>query len=282
MIDLIIPIYNAKNTLDLTLMSIKMQTILNKINVYLIDDCSEDNYDKIINNYKDMNIIYKKLDKNSGPAVARQVGMDISSSDYIMFIDADDLFYDADSVKKLYSEIEKGFDYVIGITYEEKRKIKIMNESDLHGKIYRRKFIEDNQIRFNNTRFHEDNYFNNLVLACEPLIKKIFDFVYIYVYNEESITNIQKEKEFERLEILLSNMRQLLDESKKRNCNRKIIAYLMFIKVKYFNQIYLEFTKEQKEKFKLWIKKYNLKIEKYLERTDLEEIYDEMLKEYSY
>lgn len=282
MIDLIIPIYNAKNTLDLTLMSIKMQTILNKINVYLIDDCSEDNYDEIINNYKDMNIIYKKLDKNSGPAVARQVGMDISSSDYIMFIDADDLFYDADSVKKLYSEIEKGFDYVIGITYEEKRKIKIMNESDLHGKIYRRKFIEDNQIRFNNTRFHEDNYFNNLVLACEPLIKKIFDFVYIYVYNEESITNIQKEKEFERLEILLSNMRQLLDESKKRNCNREKIAYLMFIKVKYFNQIYLEFTKEQKEEFKLWIKKYNLKIEKYLERTDLEEIYDEMLKEYSY
>lgn len=282
MIDLIIPIYNAKNTLDLTLMSIKMQTILNKINVYLIDDCSEDNYDEIINNYKDMNIIYKKLDKNSGPAVARQVGMDISSSDYIMFIDADDLFYDADSVKKLYSEIEKGFDYVIGITYEEKRKIKIMNESDLHGKIYRRKFIEDNQIRFNNTRFHEDNYFNNLVLACEPLIKKIFDFVYIYVYNEESITNIQKEKEFERLEILLSNMRQLLDESKKRNCNREKIAYLMFIKVKYFNQIYLEFTKEQKEEFKLWIKKYNLKIEKYLDRTDLEEIYDEMLKEYSY
>lgn len=282
MIDLIIPIYNAKNTLDLTLMSIKMQTILNKINVYLIDDCSEDNYDKIINNYKDMNIIYKKLDKNSGPAVARQVGMDISSSDYIMFIDADDLFYDADSVKKIYSEIEKGFDYVIGITYEEKRKIKIMNESDLHGKIYRRNFIEKNKIKFNNTRFHEDNYFNNLVLACEPLIKKIFDFVYIYVYNEESITNIQKEKEFERLEILLSNMRQLLDESKKRNCNRKIIAYLMFIKVKYFNQIYLEFTKEQKEKFKLWIKKYNLKIEKYLERTDLEEIYDEMLKEYSY
>lgn len=282
MIDLIIPIYNAKNTLDLTLMSIRMQTILNKINVYLIDDCSEDNYDKIINNYNDMNIIYKKLDKNGGPAVARQVGIDISSSDYIMFIDSDDLFYDADSVKKLYSEIEKGFDYVIGITYEEKRKIKIMNESDLHGKIYRRNFIEKNKIKFNNTRFHEDNYFNNLILACEPLTKKIFDFVYIYVYNEKSITNVQEEKEFERLEILLSNMRQLLDESKKRNCNREVIAYLMFIKVKYFNQIYLEFEKEQKELFKLWIKKYNLKIEQYLERTDLEEIYDEMLKEYSY
>ena len=282
MIDLIIPIYNAEKTLDLTLMSIKMQTIIDKITVYLIDDCSKDNYDKLLNNHKDMNIVYKRLDKNSGPAVARQVGIDISSNKYLMFIDADDLFYDTDSVKKMYEIIEEGYDYVVGCTYEEKREIKIQNESDLHGKIYRRQFIEDNDIKFNETRVHEDNYFNNLVLACDPLTKKILDYVYIYVDNDESITNSQREKEFDRLEILLSNMRQLLDESKKRNCNRETIAYLMFIKVKYFNRIYPDFTKEQQEKFKLWIKKYNLKIEKYLERTDLEEIYDEMLKEYSY
>ena len=282
MIDLIIPIYNAEKTLDLTLMSIKMQTIIDKITVYLIDDCSKDNYDKTLNNHKDMNIVYKRLDKNSGPAVARQVGIDISSNKYIMFIDADDLFYDTDSVKRLYEIIEEGYDYVVGCTYEEKREIKIQNESDLHGKIYRRQFIEDNDIKFNETRVHEDNYFNNLVLACDPLTKKILDYVYIYVDNDESITNSQREKEFDRLEILLLNMRQLLDESKKRNCNRETIAYLIFIKVKYFNRISQDFSKAQKEKFKLWIKKYNLKIEKYLERTDLEEIYDEMIKEYSY
>lgn len=282
MIDLIIPVYNAEKTLELTLMSIKMQTIINKITVYLIDDCSKDNYDKILNNHKDMNIIYKKLEKNSGPAVARQKGIDISSNKYIMFIDADDLFYDADSVKRLYETIEQGYDYVAGFTYEEKREIKIQNESDLHGKIYRRKFIEDNQLKFNETRVHEDNYFNNLVLACDPLIKKILDYVYIYVDNNESITNSQKEKEFESFKILISNIKQLLEEAKKRNCNRETIAYLMFLKVKYFNRIYPEFNKEQKEIFKLWIKEYNLKIEKYLERTDLEEIYDEMLKEYSY
>lgn len=282
MIDLIIPVYNAEKTLELTLMSIKMQTIIDKITVYLIDDFSKDNYDEILNNHKDINIIYKKLEKNSGPAVARQKGIDISSNKYIMFIDADDLFYDTDSVKRLYETIEQGYDYVAGFTYEEKREIKIQNESDLHGKIYRRKFIEDNQLKFNETRVHEDNYFNNLVLACDPLIKKILDYVYIYVDNNESITNSQKEKEFESFKILLSNIKQLLEEAKKRNCNRETIAYLMFLKVKYFNQIYPEFNKEQKEIFKLWIKEYNLKIEKYLERTDLEEIYDEMLKEYSY
>ena len=236
MIDLIIPIYNAEKTLDLTLMSIKMQTIIDKITVYLIDDCSKDNYDKTLNNHKDMNIVYKRLDKNSGPAVARQIGIDISSNKYIMFIDADDLFYDTDSVKRLYEIIEEGYDYVVGCTYEEKREIKIQNESDLHGKIYRRQFIEDNDIKFNETRVHEDNYFNNLVLACDSLTKKILDYVYIYVDNDESITNSQREKEFDRLEILLSNMRQLLDESKKRNCNRETIAYLMYICLPIFEQ----------------------------------------------
>ena len=36
MIDLIIPVYNAEKTLELTLMSIKMQTIIDKITVYLM------------------------------------------------------------------------------------------------------------------------------------------------------------------------------------------------------------------------------------------------------
>lgn len=282
MIDLIIPIYNAKSTLDLTLMSIKMQTIIDKITVYLIDDCSKDNYEEILENHKDMNIIYKRLDKNSGPAVARQVGIDISSNKYIMFIDADDLFYDTDSVKKLLNTIEDDYDYAVGITIEEKRQIEIMNESDLHGKIYRRKFIEEKNIRFNNTRFHEDNYFNNLVLLSEPRMKELLEDVYIYVNNNESITNVQQEKEFERLEIYISNLKELIEEAKKRNCKRDKIINMLFYKVKYFNRIWENFTEEQKNTFKLWLKKYNLKIEKYLNNTSYETLYEEMLNEYSY
>lgn len=282
MIDLIIPIYNAKKTIDKTLMSIKLQTIVEKINIYLIDDCSNDNYSEIINKYQDLNIIYKRLEKNSGPGVARQEGIDISASEYIMFLDADDLFYDTDSVKKLYEEIVKGYDYVLGITYEEKRNIDLLNEGDLHGKIYRRKFIEDNKIKFNKTRFHEDNYFNNLVLACSPIINTILSKVYIYVNNEESITNIDKTKEFERLEILLSNMREFLDESKKRNCKRDKVIFLIFIKIKYFNNLYPHFTEEEKNTFINWIKKYSLDIEKYLNKTDYDAIKEDMLQNYLY
>lgn len=285
MIDLIIPIYNARDTLSYTLMSISLQNIKDKINVYLIDDCSEDRYEDIIsdfiNIYK-LNIIYYRLEKNGGPAVARQKGIDISESKYVMFIDSDDLFYDINSVNVLYDTIEKGFDHVAGLTYDERYKVSFYNEGDLHSKIYRRSFLEKYNIKFNTTRFHEDNYFNNLVLVCNPNMYNLSLPLYIYVNNEKSVTSSSWEKEFERLEILLSNMRDLLEESKKRNCDRHLVLFYTAIKIKYFNRIWDKFTKQQKITFKKWLKKYNLELEQYLQRTDYDDVIKEICEKYKY
>ena len=278
MIDIIIPIYNARKTLELTLMSIKLQTIIDKINIYLIDDNSSEDYKDILNKYKDMNIIYIKLDKNNGPAVARQKGIEMSSSKYIMFIDADDLLYDADSIKKLFNKIEEDYDYVVGITIDEKQNTQIMNESDLHGKIYKREFLLKNNIKFNNTRVHEDNYFNNLVLLCEPKQKEILENVYIYVDNKDSITNINKEKEFDNLEIYISNIKEIIEEATTRNIEKDLIIKYLIMKLKYINRIYNKLSEKQQEIFKNWLKKYDIKLEKYINNTQYDEIYNELLK----
>ena len=278
MIDIIIPVYNARKTLELTLMSIKLQTIIDKINIYLIDDNSSEDYKDILNKYKDMNIIYIKLDKNNGPAVARQKGIEMSSSKYIMFIDADDLLYDADSIKKLFNKIEEDYDYVVGITIDEKQNTQIMNESDLHGKIYKREFLLKNNIKFNNTRIHEDNYFNNLVLLCEPKQKELLENIYIYVDNKDSITNINKEKEFENLEIYISNIKEIIEEATKRNIEKYLIIKYLIMKLKYINRIYNKLSEKQQEIFKIWLKKYDIKLEKYINNTQYDEIYNELLK----
>ena len=278
MIDIIIPVYNARKTLELTLMSIRLQTIINKINIYLIDDNSSEDYKDILNKYKDMNIIYIKLDKNNGPAVARQKGIEMSSSKYIMFIDADDLLYDADSIKKLFNKIEEDYDYVVGITIDEKQNTQIMNESDLHGKIYKREFLLKNNIKFNNTRVHEDNYFNNLVLLCEPKQKEILENIYIYVDNKDSITNINKEKEFENLEIYISNIKEIIEEATKRNIEKDLIIKYLIMKLKYINRIYNKLSEKQQEIFKNWLKKYDIKLEKYINNTQYDKIYNELLK----
>ena len=278
MIDIIIPVYNARKTLELTLMSIRLQTIINKINIYLIDDNSSEDYKDILNKYKDMNIIYIKLDKNNGPAVARQKGIEMSSSKYIMFIDADDLLYDADSIKKLFNKIEEDYDYVVGITIDEKQNTQIMNESDLHGKIYKREFLLKNNIKFNNTRVHEDNYFNNLVLLCEPKQKELLENIYIYVDNKDSITNINKEKEFENLEIYISNIKEIIEEATKRNIEKYLIIKYLIMKLKYINRIYNKLSEKQQEIFKNWLEKYDIKLEKYINNTQYDKIYNELLK----
>jgi len=106
--------------------------------------------------------------------------------------------------------------------------------------------------------------------------------LYVYVYNDQSITSTNWEKEFERLEILLSNMRELLEEAKKRNCNRKLVLFYTAIKIKYFNRIWDRFTDEQKDTFKKWLKKYNLELEGYLNRTDYDEVIREICDTYKY
>ena len=282
MIDLIIPIYNARKTLPYTLMSIRVQSIKDKINIYLIDDSSSEDYQDIIDDFKDLNIKYKRLDKNVGAALARQEGINISNSKYIMFLDSDDLLFDSDSIKRLYNKIEEGYDHVAGTTYEERFEVAYYNEGDLHSKIYRRKFIEEHNIKFNSTRFHEDNYFNNLVLICDPKMTIINDIIYVYINNPNSITSSQFDKEFERLEILLSNMEELIEEGKKRNCDREKILFYTAIKIKYFNRIWDKFTDIQKSTFKKWLLKYNLKLEKYLTRTDYNEMFQEIYDTYEY
>ena len=265
MIDVIVPIYNSRKTLFYTLTSIKLQTIINKVNVILVDDCSDEKYDDIISEFSDLKIKYIKLEKNVGAGLARQKGIENSNGEYIVFIDSDDLFYNSYSLYELYKKISYGYDLVCGLTYELKRNFLICNNGSLHGKIYRRSFIKNNNIEFNDTRYHEDNFFHNMVLLCNPKQRKIEDIVYIYNYNKESLTNID-DKEFERLEILIKNTRKLIDEAIKRNIYYDKDTFFLRDKINYFNKIFPSFTSYQKKTLIYWIKKYNLGIEDYISK----------------
>jgi len=61
----------------------------------IVDDVSPDNSNEIIQEYikTDTRIKLIKLEKNSGPAVARNRAIDEANGRYIAFLDADDLWY---------------------------------------------------------------------------------------------------------------------------------------------------------------------------------------------
>lgn len=91
MVDLtiIIPVYNGALLLARCLNSIFNQETQYSYEVILIDDGSTDNSIDLINSRKESNIILYQQ-QNSGPAAARNKGIEHANGRYITFIDADD------------------------------------------------------------------------------------------------------------------------------------------------------------------------------------------------
>lgn len=274
MIDIIIPIYNSRKTLPYTLLSICRQSIKEKVRVLLVDDCSSDSYDDIVEKFSnELKIKIVSLDNNSGPGVARQYGMEHSRSKYICFVDSDDLLSSIDSLEMLYKEIEKGYDMVYSSVYYEDQDTVFQPLGDLHGKIYRRKFIVDNNIKFNNTRYHEDNAFNNLVIVHSAKVNFLDLVTYDYIYNGDSTTKKNMSKAFERLEIYIDNMEYVVKTAEEHKCKKKLIANYIYRKYGYLNYTSNMYGLEKKKQIKVWLGKYDFTdYLKELDRPQISEI----------
>ena len=89
-VSVIIPMYNAKEHIRETLNSLVLQTY-NLFEVIVINDGSTDNSVEIVNTFKrKLNINLISI-PNKGAANARRTGIQIAKSDYIFFLDSDDL-----------------------------------------------------------------------------------------------------------------------------------------------------------------------------------------------
>ena len=280
MIDVIIPAYNAHDTIEKTLFSIAYQENVRDLNVYIINDASKLDYSKEIKFFKKMlNIKEVKLDKNVGPGTARQVGIDQSISEYIVFIDSDDVLYSPFALKVLYESIERtNADVIISSFYEELEDGTIIEHIDdrtwLHGKIYRRDFLENNTIRFNNTYANEDNGFNQLVFLHNSNIVNIDDYTYLWRYNKNSLTRMYNYKySFEGLEGYLYNMTWALDIAIEDECDDYKIADLAFSTLIATYYYYIEFKdNDNRDNLIKWVKRIYEISEEYPLRTEEEKI----------
>ena len=234
MIDVIIPAYNAHSTIDRTLSSIAYQTCVDYLNVYIVNDFSDKDYSESVKFFSNfMNIKEIKLDKNSGPGTARQYGIDNSEGKFIVFIDSDDVFSNCYAIEYLYKKIKQAkSDIVISsFTEETDDEFKVHNNSHiwLHGKMYRRSFIEKNSIHFNNERSNEDNGFNQLFLLCNPRISVIDYNTYIWCNNKKSLTR-KNNHDFAITGFVgyVYNMNWAINEALKRKYNKKKLSLFSF------------------------------------------------------
>lgn len=90
LLSIVVPVYNVQKYLDRCMDSLLNQNIEN-YEIILVDDGATDNSglicDKYSQEYFNVKVIHKK---NEGLGLTRNVGIDNSKGQYIMFVDSDD------------------------------------------------------------------------------------------------------------------------------------------------------------------------------------------------
>ena len=130
-VSIIVPVYNVEDCLSYCVDSLRQQTYKN-IEIILVDDGSTDSSGEICDQYaqEDERIKVLHID-NGGQSRARNIGVQASSSDWIMFLDSDD-YYDLKAVEYLVALRDKyAVDLVVTSIVEVRNYQTELNTDDI-------------------------------------------------------------------------------------------------------------------------------------------------------
>ena len=144
----------------------------------------------------------------------------------------------------------------------------------VHGKIYRRQYLLDNKIFWNNKlTIHEDSYFNYLGRACakEDRIRYCNDVFYLWKYRANSVCREDKKYILKTLGQMVDSTESLAEELLRRGQAHKA-AYICF---NFIYNTYYDMNKEEwrneenKQYHDKFIKRFIKFYKKYSEVADL-------------
>ena len=175
---IVVPVYNMEKYVEACIKSILAQTFQD-FELLLINDGSTDNSYQICLNYSKIDSRVKAIDKvNGGVSSARNLGVDLSQGEYILFVDSDDsilpnLLETIEKVNKkgeydlvVFGAIENWFrgdvllkkqnaSDVKSICYKKGLKnenwnyiYKSINMASIWNKVYKSKIIKNNNLKF--------------------------------------------------------------------------------------------------------------------------------------
>jgi glycosyltransferase involved in cell wall biosynthesis len=210
-LSVIIPVYNTAAYLPQCLDSAINQTLQN-IEIICVDDCGSDNSAGILRRYarRDARLKISRHQRNLGLGAARNTGIRLARGAYIGFLDSDD-WLDTDYFAGLYAQAQKHnadiaqgfikfFDQNTGKTAEHPQNNLVRGYSAAFNKllatyklgtcwnkIYKRRFLLDNQLFFPEGIYWEDNPFT---LQCFTKTNKITsaDQSSYYYYRQRSLS----------------------------------------------------------------------------------------------
>lgn len=278
-ISVIIPVYNVKEYLKECIDSVINQSYKN-LEIILIDDGSTDGSEKICDDYKNNDdrivVVHKK---NGGLASARNKGIEVSTGEYLFFIDSDD-FIELNTLEELYKFSNGGTNDLVICNYYKydehtKKEIDIIPFYDKSNpkcivtamptatcKLIKREIFIKNSLMFLEGKYYEDNaimpYALSLITSYE-YIQKPF-----YYYRQRTGSILNKNSYDKKWEDIFDVLEKLSDKFDNNDFNEELeyiyIEYLLhaaslkFYKFKEGKKNIIKINRIMKSKFSNWRK----------------------------
>lgn len=201
-LDVIIPAYNAHDTIDKAIASVVMQKIdpEDEVQIIIVNDASPDgSYHDCARFWATLGIPVGVVDRkeNGGVGQARQSGIDAGDGDCFTVLDADDVFGSPFALRVFLDGMKLGYDLVMGQFVEETEQKTMITHGPnyvwMHGKCFSRKFVLENGLRFNETRYNEDVGYNSVVHNLTDNVLYVPQVVLIWQHNAGSTVRAKHE-----------------------------------------------------------------------------------------
>lgn len=214
-ISIVIPVYNAELYIDKCIKSVLSQSIRN-LEVICVDDCSTDNSLSIIEEIKkfDERVIIIKNDKNENAGASRNKGISIARGKFIHFLDSDDWLESDNAYEELcdtmsvtnadicfflynkYDNITKQistpmifpFETNFVTSFSQRYTYFLKTTVVPWNKIYRTRFIIDNNILFDSLVCANDRtFFFKCVVNADTITFNKKAFINYRINNSDSL-----------------------------------------------------------------------------------------------
>lgn len=260
---ILVPQYKETNDIIKPLLdsiAIQQNVPFNEIGVIICNDGSDVFLtEEFLNSYPFKIEYYKESHK--GVSATRNSCLDHSTADYVMFCDADDMFYNACGLWIIFREMEIGFDSITSVFLEESRDPKTkdpiyinhdIDSTFVHGKIHRRKYLLENDIRFNNSlTIHEDSYFNILAQNIGDNVKYCPTPFYLWKWRDESVCRHDPKYILKTYQNMLDSNDALVTEFNRRGMTDKARWYsVMMIFDAYYTMNKPEWINQENKKYR--------------------------------
>lgn len=276
-LQILVPQYNEDESIIKSLLdsiAIQIKVDFSEIGVIIVNDGSDCLLDvNFLKSYPFQIDYYEK--SHEGVSAARNFALDMATADYVMFCDADDMFYKVNGLWMVMKEINKGFDCLISLFYEEWKHPEtgdfyfVEHSADsvfVHGKVHRLQYLRDNNIRWNDSlTIHEDSYFNTLSINLTTYVKYQKNGFYLWRYRENSICRHDPKYMLKTYKNLLDSNDALVDEFIERGKIKEanlyasmmiLEAYYNMNKSEWLDQMNSEYRNETERRFKDYFLKH--------------------------